>query len=84
MHHSLSAVLRRHEYNINQWIRGETCVCFRDGVVGKNVERGPPPALLTCFSGPFGDARCLFEEVRHRGLPDLQVVGPVGLRRHEK
>lgn len=50
--------------------------------VDPGVGTGDPPPL-TCFSGPFGDAGGLFEEEGHGGLTDLQVVGPVGLWRHE-
>lgn len=47
------------------------------------VDPGVGTGTLTCFSGPFGDAGGLFEKEGHGGLTDLQVVGPVGLWRHE-
>lgn len=61
--------------------------CCRDSSEATTWSGDQDPSTadrLTCFTGPFCDARGLFEEVRHRGLTDLQVVGPVGLRRHEK
>lgn len=56
--------------------------CYRDSSEGKTWTR--PATRLTCFSGSFCDARRLFEEVGHGGLTDLQVIGPVGLWRHEQ
>lgn len=59
----------------------------RDSSEGKTCsgdQDASTAARLTCFSGPFCDARGLFEEVRHCGLADLQVIGPVGLRRQGK
>lgn len=84
MYNSLSAVILRHEYNISGWMPGQTGVTETAQKVKPGAGTGFTAARLTCFSGSFCDARGLFEEVRHRGLADLQLVGPVGLRRHEK
>lgn len=84
MYNSLSAVILRHEYNISGWMAGQTGVPQTAQKVKPGAGTGFPAARLTCFCSSFCDAGGLFEEVRHRGLADLQVVGPVGLRRHEK
>lgn len=56
------------------------------GSVGKNWSENrhiTAAEHLTCLSGPFRDARCLLEEVRHCGLADFQIIGSVRLRRHK-
>lgn len=53
------------------------------GVNGSDSSFIAAAARLTCLPGPFCDARCLFEEVRHCRLADFQVIGSVKLRRQE-